>query len=52
MATTNDNIRCASISIEVPTLAYKFTVATLDSSTVPSIQCLCVNVAAVNCDCL
>lgn len=47
MATTNGDIRCASIGIEVPTFAYNFTVAAVDSSTVPPLQCLCVNVAAV-----
>lgn len=52
MATTNSNIRCASIGIEMPTFVYKFTVASVDSSIVPSIQSLCVNVAAVSSDCL
>jgi hypothetical protein len=50
VVTTNGNIRCASIGIEVSTFAYKFTVASVHNNTVPSIQRLCVNVAAVSCD--
>jgi hypothetical protein len=49
---TNGNIRCVSIGIEVPSFAYKFSVASVDSSTVHAIQGLSVNVAAVSCDCL